>query len=65
MAETATSDMEVGLGLAFALLGIVGALTMYLAAGAHDQVLSGWGFALAMLAGAASVAAFHVYSANR
>jgi hypothetical protein len=61
MAETAASDMEVGLGLAFFVLGLVGAVTMYLAAGAHEQVLSGWGFALAMLTGAASVAAFHVY----
>lgn len=61
MTETAASDMEVGLGLAFALLGLVGAVTMYLAAGAHAQTLSGWGFALAMVAGALSIAAYHVY----
>jgi hypothetical protein len=60
MAETATgSDKAVGLGLLFGLLGIAGAVVMYVAAA--DQVTAGFGFALAMLAGSLAIAAIHLF----
>jgi hypothetical protein len=61
MAETATwSDKALGLGLLFGLLGIAGAVVMYVAAA--DQLTAGWGFALAMLFGGLSIAAIHVFA---
>lgn len=60
MAETATgSDKAVGLGMLFGLLGVAGAVVMYVAAA--DQVTAGFGFALAMLAGSLAIAAIHVF----
>jgi len=60
MAETATeSDKAIGLGLLFGLLGVAGAVVMYVAAA--DQVTAGFGFALAMLAGSLAVAAIHLF----
>ena len=60
MAETATgSDKAVGLGMLFGLLGVAGAIVMYVAAA--DQVTAGFGFALAMLAGSLAIAAIHVF----
>jgi len=63
MAETASTDTDkgTGLGVLFGLLGIGGALLMYLGASAHDQVLSGLAFAAAMAAGTLAVLAIHVY----
>ena len=61
MADTATwTDKSLGLGLLFGLLGVAGAVVMYVAAA--DQLTAGWGFALAMLFGGLSVAAIHVFS---
>jgi hypothetical protein len=54
------SDMGLGLGLLFGVLGAVGAGVMLVAALDGMKVLSGWGFALAMLAGAVVVAAIHL-----
>lgn len=62
MATTVGSDMEVGLGLLFAVVALVGTVVMYLATGIHDQVLAGWGFALAMLTAGLAIAAMHVYA---
>lgn len=60
MAETATgSDKAVGLGMLFGLLGVAGAIVMYVAAA--DQVTAGFGFALAMLAGSLAIAAIHLF----
>ncbi|WP_254537600.1 DUF7525 family protein [Halomarina litorea] len=62
MTESASgTDMEMGLAMVFGLLGIGGAFVMYVAATGHDQVLSGWGFAAAMLAGGILIAALHLY----
>lgn len=61
MASASASDKAVGLGVLFAVLGLVGALVMYVGAVGHDQVAAGWGFALAMTAGALLVTALHVY----
>lgn len=62
MATAVDTDMEVGLGLAFAAVALLGSVAMYLAAGMHDQVLAGWGFALAMLTASLALAAMHVYA---
>ncbi|MFB6171345.1 MAG: hypothetical protein ABEJ23_02345 [Haloarculaceae archaeon] len=62
MATSVSSDMDVGLGLLFAVVALVGAVTMYLSAGLHDQLLAGWGFALAMFAAGLAIAAMHVYA---
>jgi len=60
MTETATgSDMGIGLGLAFVVVAVVAALGMLVAY--SDQVVAGWSFALAMVAGTLSVAAIHLY----
>lgn len=60
MTEAAAgSDMSIGLGLAFAVLAVVGALGMLV--GYHDQIVAGWSFALAMTAGVLSIAGIHLY----
>lgn len=62
MAETATgSDMGIGVAMLFGLLGIACAVVMYVAAVGHNQTLSGWGFAGAMIAGTILIAAVHLY----
>jgi hypothetical protein len=43
----------------FGVLGLLGAITMFVAV--DDQVVAGAGFALAVLAGSLSIAAFHLY----
>jgi hypothetical protein len=54
------SDKGLGFGLLFGVLGAVGAGVMLVAALDGMQVLSGWGFAAAMVAGALAVAALHL-----
>ncbi|MFD1512062.1 DUF7525 family protein [Halomarina rubra] len=59
--DTSTgSDMGLGLGLLFGALGFGGALVMLVAAFDEMKVLSGWGFAAAMVAGAILIAALHL-----
>ena len=58
---TATGDMEIGLGLALGLLGLVGALAMLVTGFTGQQLASGWGFALAMVAGALAIVVIHVF----
>ncbi len=61
MAETGLqSDKAIGLGLLFGALGFAGAVVMYVAA--EQQLLAGWGFALAMVFGALAVAAVQIFS---
>lgn len=61
MEQSTVSDKGVGLTVLFALLGVGGAVVMFSAGMAHDQLLSGWGFAGAMVAGTLAIAATHVY----
>lgn len=61
MATELADDRAVGVGALFGALGVVGALVMYIGAVGHDQIVAGWGFALAMTAGALLVAALHGY----
>ncbi|SDF94680.1 DUF7525 family protein [Halorientalis regularis] len=61
MAETGLqSDKALGLGLLFGALGIAGAVVMYVAAA--QQLLAGWGFALAIVFGSLAVGVIHVFS---
>lgn len=61
MADTAIrSDKAIGLGLVFGALAVLGSVVMYVAAA--QQVVAGWGFALAVLAASVAVAAIHVFS---
>ncbi|WP_336002556.1 DUF7525 family protein [Halorientalis halophila] len=53
------SDKAIGLGLLFGALGVLGAVVMYVAAA--QQLLAGWGFALAIVFGSLSIAAIHVF----
>jgi hypothetical protein len=62
MANTSTgSDMGIGFAVAFGVLGLVGALAMYLGAISSNQLTAAWGFAGAMLAGAILIVSIHVY----
>lgn len=60
MSEAAAgSDMGIGLGLAFGVLAVIGAVGMLVTY--HNQVVAGWSFALAMVAGVLSIAGVHLY----
>lgn len=63
MAELTTgSDKEIGFAVLFGVLGLAGALTMYVGAVSHSQLTAAWGFAVAMLAASVLVAAIHLSS---
>jgi hypothetical protein len=63
MSEVAAgSDMSIGLGLAFGVLAVAGAVGMLVAY--HNQVVAGWSFALAVVAGICSIAGIHLYGAR-
>ena len=61
METTATSDKSIGLSVLFGVLGLAGALGMFLTAISHDQLGSGIAFAGAMIAGAMAIGAVHAY----
>jgi hypothetical protein len=56
-----TSDSGVGLGLLFGIVAVGGAFALLVTSLQGQQVLSGWGFAGAMVAAALAVIAVHVY----
>lgn len=59
MSTAESTDMGLGLGLAFGALAVGGALVSLLAPGTE---IAAWGFAAAMTLGALAVAALHVYA---
>jgi hypothetical protein len=60
MAETATgTDMGIGLAMFFGVLALVGAFGMF--ATYETNVLAGWSFAVAVVAGIVSILAIHLY----
>lgn len=61
MATATGTDKEVGFAVAFAAVGVLGALVMVLASLDGAQLLAGWGFAVAMTAAALCVSVFHLY----
>lgn len=60
--ETVTkSDKGVALPLVFGAIAVLAAVGLTVFGVTGDQVAAGYSFALAMLAGSLSVAAYHVY----
>jgi hypothetical protein len=60
--ETATTtDEGVALPLVFGAVAVLAAVGLTVFGFTGDQVAAGFAFALAMLAGSLSVAAYHVY----
>ena len=59
--ETQGSDRRIGLSMLFGVLGLLGAGVMLAASLAKQQIASGWGFAVAMLAGTLLIVALQVY----
>jgi hypothetical protein len=62
MESASSTDKRVGFPLVFGFVAVLGAVGMTVFGFTGDQVLSGWSFAAAVLAGSLSVAAYHVYS---
>lgn len=62
MTTAASTDKGIAFPLAFGLVALLGAVGMTVFGLSGDQVASGWSFAVAMVAGSLSVAAYHVYS---
>jgi len=62
MTTAASTDKEIALPLAFGVIALLGATGMTAFGLTGDQVASGWSFAVAMIAGVLSVAAYHAYS---
>lgn len=60
MEHAVESDKGIGLGIAFSLLAVVGAVAML---GGPAQIVRAWGFAAAMIAGLLAIVAIHVYGA--
>ena len=61
--ETADStDQSVGLPLVFGILAVLGAVGLAVFGFTGDQTAAGWSFAVAMVAGALSIAAYHAYA---
>jgi Na+/phosphate symporter len=56
-----TSDKSVGFAVLFGVLGLAGALAMYLGATVGTQLTAALGFGGAMLAASILIAAIHVY----
>lgn len=63
MAETTTidTDRQVGLAMLFGAIGLIAALVMLSTGLTGQQVLAGWGFAGAVIAGSLLVAVIHFY----
>jgi len=50
-----------GFSMLFGLVGLLGAVVMLVAAFGDQQVLSGWGFAAAMVGASLLIAVLHLY----
>lgn len=61
--ETASStDKGVGFPLVLGAVAVLGAVGLAVFGFTGDQSAAGWSFAVAMIAGSLSIAAYHVYS---
>ncbi len=61
--ETADStDKGVGFPVLFGIIAVLAAVGLAVFGFTGDQVAAGWSFAVAMLAGGLSVAAYHRYA---
>jgi len=61
MARTETSDKGFGLGILFGIVAVAGAGALLATSLDGQQVLSGWGFAGAMIAACVAIVAVHAY----
>ena len=59
--ETQGSDRRMGFSMLFGVLGLLGAGVMLAASLNEQQVASGWGFAVAMLAATFLIIALQAY----
>jgi hypothetical protein len=55
------TDMRIGLAMLFGAIGFIAAFTMIITSINKQQVLTGWGFAVAMVASAILIAVIHLY----
>ncbi len=61
--ETADStDKGIGFPILFGIIAVLGAVGLAVFGFTGDQTAAGWSFAIAMLAGGLSVAAYHRYA---
>lgn len=61
--ETADStDKGIGFPILFGIVAVLGAVGLAAFGFTGDQAAAGWSFAVAMLAGALSIAAYHRYA---
>lgn len=61
--ETADStDKGIGFPVLFGVITVLGAIGLAAFGVTGDQVAAAWSFAVAMIAGGLSVAAYHMYS---
>ena len=58
--ETVATDRGVGLTVLFGILCLAGAVVAFVAGLTADQIIAGWGFAAAILAGALAVGTLHL-----
>jgi hypothetical protein len=56
------TDMRIGLAMLFGAIGFLAAFAMIVTSVNKQQVLTGWGFAVAMVASAILVALIHLYA---
>jgi hypothetical protein len=55
------TDMRIGLAMLFGAIGVLAAFSMIVTSVNHQQVLAGWGFAVAMVASSILIAVIHLY----
>lgn len=60
MASTNSSEKGIGLAILFVLLGLGGAVGMYV--GSAENLVAAAGFAVAVIGGSLAIAARHVYA---
>ncbi|WP_136687999.1 DUF7525 family protein [Halorhabdus amylolytica] len=60
MATANTAEKGVGLSILFVVVALLGALVMFVSA--EEQLIAATGFAVAIVAGSLSIAAWHVFA---
>lgn len=55
------TDMRIGLAMLFGAIGFLAALAMIITSVNDQQVLTGWGFAVAIVASSILIAVIHLY----
>ena len=55
------SDMRIGLAMLFGAIGFLAAISMIITSINHQQIMTGWGFAVAVVTSAILIAVIHLY----